>query len=62
MKLFSPALFIAALFTSIGAAATYIAITPEDAEEKLSSIVSIAEPCLPLRRWMPGRRMERGRT
>ena len=35
MKSFAPTLLIAALFTSIGAAATYVAITPEDAEEKI---------------------------
>ena len=35
MKSFAPTLLIAALFTSIGAAATYFAITPEDTEEKV---------------------------
>lgn len=35
MKSFAPTLLIAALFTSIGAAAAYLAITPDDAEEKI---------------------------
>jgi len=35
MKHFAPALLIAAICTSIGAAATYIAVVPEDTEEKV---------------------------
>mgnify|MGYP002628416670 CR=1 FL=1 len=35
MKSFAPTLLIAALFTSIGAAATYFAVMPEDTKEKI---------------------------
>ena len=35
MKLFAPTLLIAAICTSIGAAATYVAVVPEDTEEKV---------------------------